>query len=153
MTDNTLYMILHDGGTEEHDYPDIREEGKILFRVWRLTGEARLGQYTWDDLEVLDRDGGAAYCLEEGEGLEYFLGSIGWKGHGWHVMRGLKGAYHKDYFGEVDVEWDDPTFRRATLPEILCGHLDATWPNVTMRSVFSFLYEEAHLMFAGGLPR
>lgn len=153
MSDTIFFTILHDDGTEEHTYPDIGEEGQILFRMWRLTGESRPSGYPWDDLDVIDRDGGAAYCLEEGEGLDYFLNSIGWKGHGWYVLSGLKGDYHKDYYGEVDVEWEDPTFRRATLPEILCGHLDATWPNVTMRCVFSFLYEEAHLMFAGVLPR
>lgn len=102
---------------EEDDAPpSYSDPGRILFRWYR---DPELSQTGWS-AEVYDYDSGSSLLwLGEGLGISYGLENhLDLEQEGWYVAEGVTGSTHKDYYGEVDEEWDFGIIRYATETEI-----------------------------------
>lgn len=111
-------------GTPDADGPDFDpprgdEPGKIIFEV--IEGDSPRWRHddSWNDFEIGEYyyEGGA-FWINEGVGVDYFLQTEFFcPGVGIWAVEDITVRWHKDYYGEVDEDWEHSEIRPATEEE------------------------------------
>lgn len=110
------------GPPDDWEPPSPKEPGDLIFWAGAVT-EDRWGRL---DIEIMERDyDGAFFWINEGVGLDYFLseadhGDVVIEEDGVYVCEGLTVHYTRGdgWTTDDDEDWEDYSFRTATIEEI-----------------------------------
>lgn len=121
---------IHAANDSEKRVYDLKTPASILFRGYfdrALLRDNSRGKFYGAEEYAYSGNNDLIEMLQDGIGLDYLLESYDEKRTGWWVIELKSVDYHKDYWGEVDEDWDIGTIRRATIPEIIRCEIGAKW--------------------------